>query len=344
MNTSAIRRGFGTIVLLFCVPLFLVAVLDATALSGIPRILCVSAWCGAGLVYLVIGMARLAGFLPDERIEVALSVCVVAQTLPACVAILATGDPGRFISIVIAVLAPAGLLTSWRAVVTNSGLVVGAFGAALVLHPGRGFGEQSQALFFTLVAVTLVAASRLYGLHQLRGLTLRLRDSAAIDQLTGLLNRRGLDEQLNALVADSGAESFAIGVLWVDLDGFKRLNDDRGHAEGDRVLQEAARRILELVRESDIVARVGGDEFVIVLPAVDPPHAEAVRHRLTTELKQSAPSGEPAWSASVGLAHGPCRDQADLHPLLRQADLDMYDLKQAKARIPLPAALTASRR
>ena len=93
----------------------------------------------------------------------------------------------------------------------------------------------------------------------------RTRHEADTDVLTGLANRRALERTLDAALARAGARSRSVGVVMLDLDGFKAINDTRGHAAGDAALREVAARLRRCVRERDLVARLGGDEFVIVL-------------------------------------------------------------------------------
>ena len=93
----------------------------------------------------------------------------------------------------------------------------------------------------------------------------RTRYEADTDPLTGLANRRALERTLEAALARAGARSRSVGLLMLDLDGFKAINDTHGHAAGDEALREVARRLRRCVRERDLVARLGGDEFVVVL-------------------------------------------------------------------------------
>jgi len=152
---------------------------------------------------------------------------------------------------------------------------------------------------------------------------------ATVDELTGLPNRTvGLD-RLDAAIARTERSGLAVGVLYVDLDGFKQVNDTFGHAIGDELIQDAANRMTECLRRSDTVARIGGDEFLVILPDLkDPGHTNLVAKKLVEAL--SAPfeidGNEIHVSCSVGIALG---SDASIAPseLMRNADVAMYTAK-----------------
>jgi diguanylate cyclase (GGDEF)-like protein len=152
---------------------------------------------------------------------------------------------------------------------------------------------------------------------------------AKYDDLTKLLNRASLYESLEAQIFAARHENDALAVLYFDLDFFKDINDRCGHAAGDAVLRHAARRILESIRCSDVAARIGGDEFVVLLPGVNS-RGDAER---TAELIGKAVSEsihvdgvELRVRPSTGIALFPTDGQyADA--LLKVADEDMYRTK-----------------
>jgi diguanylate cyclase (GGDEF)-like protein len=150
------------------------------------------------------------------------------------------------------------------------------------------------------------------------------------DALTGLPNRRCFLDRLEHGVALASRQSYKLALLFIDLDGFKRVNDDYGHALGDALLKGVAERAVSGVRQSDIVARLGGDEFVVLL--VDCPEREAVGHiaaNLIAALAKPFDFGGLAVNvgASIGIALYP--DQStDGETLLAQADSAMYEAKR----------------
>ncbi|MDR5897395.1 EAL domain-containing protein [Halomonas vilamensis] len=158
----------------------------------------------------------------------------------------------------------------------------------------------------------------------------RLAYHASHDSLTHLPNRSLFEERLIAEFNDSQRRGKQVAVLFVDLDDFKPINDNLGHAVGDKLLIDVAQRLLAAVRPQDTVARLGGDEFVILQPNIDDgTHVMGVVERMLPALAQSyCIEGQELYlTASIGIA----MSQPDtLHPqeLLQQADMAMYQAKQ----------------
>jgi diguanylate cyclase (GGDEF)-like protein/PAS domain S-box-containing protein len=155
----------------------------------------------------------------------------------------------------------------------------------------------------------------------------RIRHEADTDELTGLANRRAMQRMLDAALARAEPQGLAVGVLMIDLDGFKAVNDRLGHAAGDAALREVAARLRRSVRERDLVARTGGDEFVVVLADLAP--GERAAHDAAGRIRGAftAPlvlDGEQVrLQAAVGVARYP-EDGRDIERLLAAADREMY--------------------
>jgi diguanylate cyclase (GGDEF)-like protein len=157
------------------------------------------------------------------------------------------------------------------------------------------------------------------------------RRLARIDALTGLGNRRALDDALTAHAAGSSRAGSPLAIALVDLDGLKRINDRYGHLEGDRCLQEAARAMEQSVRGSDVCFRWGGDEFVVVLPATDREGGEGVLARMAADVGQiCAREGEPGLTLSYGVAQ--LEPGGSPEDLLAMADLALMEQKTEKRR------------
>ncbi|MGH8219243.1 MAG: putative bifunctional diguanylate cyclase/phosphodiesterase [Steroidobacteraceae bacterium] len=149
------------------------------------------------------------------------------------------------------------------------------------------------------------------------------------DQLTGLPNRLYLAHRLPGAIEEANKSRAMLAVLFLDLDRFKHINDSRGHATGDRLLKTVAERVRATVREGDIVVRMGGDEFIVVLQSVT---GVEVINEMATKINEalSAPvviDGRPlVTTVSIGVSLYP-RDGADMGELLRHSDTAMYQAK-----------------
>jgi diguanylate cyclase (GGDEF)-like protein len=149
--------------------------------------------------------------------------------------------------------------------------------------------------------------------------TEELRRQTLHDDLTGLANRVLLDDRLETALRSADRSGDPCSVLLMDLDGFKQINDTRGHAAGDVVLREVAARLTGALRAQDTVARIGGDEFAAVLPDTDTDGAVRAARRIIKELHVGA---------SIGIAVFP-HDGATAEELLAHADQAMYRAKEA---------------
>jgi diguanylate cyclase (GGDEF)-like protein len=206
-------------------------------------------------------------------------------------------------------------------IIAANGTVLGA--VCVLDHVPRRFGADDRAMLARLAGV----ARSLLDLHRRNEL---LRERAERDPLTGLLNRRGLeaklDQRLKAAINGEGC-----GLLYLDLDHFKQVNDSHGHATGDYLLEEIASRLRDAVRPGDSVARIGGDEFAIVLAhPVDQVIMELVAQKVlwacTVPVKLHGAMIRP--SLTVGGALAP-RDAIMPGDLLRKADRELYRAKRS---------------
>ena len=149
------------------------------------------------------------------------------------------------------------------------------------------------------------------------------------DPLTGVLNRRGFERDASKRLSDSDDDATG-ALLYIDLNDFKKVNDERGHEVGDQLLTIAAARLRKSLRSCDIIGRPGGDEFVALVPDVSTDTAEKLARRLTASLQKIYVIGSEQLkcAASIGLALYP-QNANTLTGLLREADQAMY---RAKAR------------
>lgn len=205
------------------------------------------------------------------------------------------------------------------------------------VYVGASFGPMVTRIYAAGLFVGLVAAFSAgdlvnpVGLAVLFGITFaltmeiltrastELRRQARTDPLTGLLNRNGLEIAARQSFAAAASRGRPVAVLHVDLDGFKEINDREGHREGDRILAELAESWSRVSRDSDLLARIGGDEFVAVLPDADAVAAARLRER----LREASPI---AWSGGIAIAE----PGEDIFSCVARADVELYEEKAGK--------------
>jgi diguanylate cyclase (GGDEF)-like protein len=198
------------------------------------------------------------------------------------------------------------------------------FGALAIYAPeARTFQEDEDAFLEGLGNILATAVEREHARNRLTWL-------AQFDALTGLPNRHRLGLCLEEAIANAAAGGRRAGVMFIDLDRFKSVNDMLGHSVGDELLAQAGARLQDCVGASDVVARLGGDEFAVVLPQLDAgSEAETIAQRIVEALSQPfLLQGQQLFvSASVGIAAYP-DDGIDAAALLKSADTAMYSAKQ----------------
>jgi len=158
----------------------------------------------------------------------------------------------------------------------------------------------------------------------------RLRHMADHDALTGLFNRRRFEEELDRHIALGRRYGMNGALLLLDLDDFKRVNDEFGHRAGDRVLTGVAVVLNHRLRESDVVARFGGDEFAVLMPVGGMPEATELAELLGAAINADVPTPAGPLTASVGIAL--FRDLSTADEVLSRADDAMYAEKRADGR------------
>ena len=192
--------------------------------------------------------------------------------------------------------------------------------------PSTGILEQGQVWAFGLLVTAAVFLTALFSAsqrHLLNEASFELdhaRTLASTDPLTGILNRVGFLELTSEMEVAGGGMLF-----FIDLDGFKQVNDTVGHAEGDRVLRSVAQIIRTQFRNVDVVSRFGGDEFIVYTPGLMDPDAEfEVAGRVVDAVEQA----DLGVTASIGSAYRPPYDITPIETLVRKADRAMYSAKE----------------
>ena len=179
----------------------------------------------------------------------------------------------------------------------------------------------NEAAYLTVVGVAIA------GLSQLRRTQSQLRLLATHDPLTTVLNARAFASQLAQELGRNRRYGRPLALIYLDLDDFKKVNDAHGHATGDAVLRLVADAMRSAVRQADVVRRLGGDEFGVLMPETDGTLAHAVATRLAGGIR-TVFRGTPSVTASIGVV-AVSGTEAGSDELLRKADQAMYEAKRA---------------
>ncbi|MEO0987035.1 MAG: EAL domain-containing protein [Cyanobacteria bacterium J06639_14] len=217
---------------------------------------------------------------------------------------------------------PHGMRCCWsEPIKDSSGKVLGAFGMYYD-YPALPNEEESN---------DLKSAARLAGIVMERDhAQKRIRELAYIDDLTGLANRANFYQNLEASIERSDRNTSRLGLLYIDLDDFKSVNDSLGHDAGDLLLQEIAKRLQTVTRTIDFVARLSGDEFCILVSDVNDDYTTArVAQRCLETISEPIDllTRKFTPACSIGIAHYP-DDGQDLSTLIKAADTSLYAAKE----------------
>jgi diguanylate cyclase (GGDEF)-like protein len=276
---------------------------------------------GWGAAPLALGAERMVRGNYRERLFCAWSVGWIAT---ASTIVVLDGGPDSPLALLFFIpVVFAGLSYPLRSVVA-----VGAVDVFALVGIGVATGVSQPALAFFATCLALVALLCAWEAldHE------RQRDALArvsrADSLTGCLNRRGFEERLEAELDASRRSGRRTGVVMMDLDDFKQVNDTRGHAAGDELLRWTVARATEVLRPMDALGRLGGDEFAIAIPGAGPAEAADVAQRLRDAVSQRV-------ALSTGIAAYPDHG-SEREAVLRHADHDLYAAKHGRDPDPGP--------
>jgi len=274
-------------------------------------------FAAAAALALLVGWVRYGG--GGEGVGLAMAAVTTAATSALVTSLGAEGIAWSFP----AVIATFSVTSRPRAV------LVSAAGIAYVAYAMHTKSTADVAITYFL-SLTLVGIITWVALAHFEQLQARLEILASVDPLTGAENRRALNEWMQ--LEDQHQAGSAIAII--DLDHFKSINDTHGHAAGDRVLIETAGLIRALMKPSDRLFRVGGEEFLVVMPGVGRHDAQGLADLILTAIPQKVRTRNASVTASIGLAHS--REGEATADWVARADKALYSAKgQGRNRVQI---------
>jgi diguanylate cyclase (GGDEF)-like protein len=290
-------------------------------LIGIPWI---GAWTLIPLALSVLGYAllrpRIAG---SERPEYLVAATVVnAQVLIGIGIALSGGPDSPTIAMLLLPIVTLPARFSPRGVYAGLGVTVAVLLLSTVAIDPVGFADDP-----TYVLIGLASCAGLAGFAEtLMRAEMQQRSDAVLDPLTGLLNRKALAGRFEEIAQQAALTGAPICLIAGDLDHFKRVNDEHGHACGDAVLKDTAYLLRKCLRSFELVYRLGGEEFLIVLPGVSVAEGAAIAERVRESVEEARPGGLPV-TISLGVAGA--AGEVEFEPLFRAADEALYEAKRS---------------
>jgi diguanylate cyclase (GGDEF)-like protein len=210
------------------------------------------------------------------------------------------------------------------------GVIAGVtIASALVLAVGFGIDtglvvHSPELVIAPLALILCVAVLSTPLMHS----DIQHRSDAVIDQLTGMLNRKALAARTHELAQQSQVTGEPVGLIVADVDHFKRVNDTHGHAAGDIVLKEVAYVLRKQLRAFDLAYRLGGEEFLILVPGSDLEHTAELAERLRAAIAANLISGGLSVTMSLGVAGSSRDERFDYGPVFASADAALYRAKR----------------
>lgn len=259
----------------------------------------------------------------SDRPEVAVLVGILLATVAVGVGIAGSGGPASpILPLMIAPVLGSAAVLGARGASLTLGVSAAAVVLATVAVDPSAFAARPA---LTLMSLTALFLSGLMAAGLLRA-EVRHRESAVLDPLTGLLNRLSLPDRFAEIRQQAILNSGTVAVVLCDLDRFKSINDAHGHQVGDAVLRDAAYEMRRSLRSFELMYRVGGEEFLVVLPGASLDEATAIAERMRAAVARQPLGGiEVTVSAGVSGAKGAA---IDLKRLIDEADAGLYEAKR----------------
>ena len=287
-----------------------------------------------GLFYTVLAGVVVAGGLfwladsklnSSDRPEYLMFAAWAGSELAIAVCVAVTGGPDSpgvaWLAIPVVTLSAR---FSMRGVLLGIGLALGLLVASTVgVDPAGAWAAPELVVGPAIVIVSVALLST-----ALMRSDLQHRDEASVDQLTGMLNRKALADRSAELAEQSALTGQPVGMIVADIDRFKRINDSLGHATGDAVLKDAAYRLRKRMRAFDLAYRIGGEEFLILLPGAGPEEAAELAEQLRETVEDEALGGI-GLTMSFGVAASAGGEKFDHARVFAAADAALYRAKNS---------------
>lgn len=227
-------------------------------------------------------------------------------------------------------------LKNCNTITTLTGIMIfiSTAGLAALLAAGRRNTYNSYIIHICLLFMLILACTiQHFAMQTLKKQISRLMEHSSTDKLTELYNRNYLDLFLEKQIETSSKSKTPVSIIMVDLDHFKEINDNYGHVVGDHVLTIFAGVVLKCVRKTDIIARYGGDEFIVVLPDTDTETAESIAERIRRDVESEPipPVNSKlinSVSCSVGVSTYPVHCDSKRN-LIQTSDIALYEAKRS---------------
>lgn len=274
----------------------------------------------AGVVDLTIMLAITAGmvyaWLTGDTVRTGLAMAIVSSAGAVAVGAV-VGEPGLFW------LFPC-LVTSFFLTESRYAILINLTAVAALMIHGVAFSSTIQMLSFSATAVVVSCCAYVFAFRN-ENQRERLEHLATIDPLTGVKNRRSMDEELAMATASAARTGISYALVLLDIDHFKKINDEHGHSVGDHVLTEMVALIEQNIRKADQMFRFGGEEFVLLMSGVDETGLKAVMHNLQHIMHRFLKHPGGQVTASFGVALLKTGESPD--EWLARADDALYEAK-----------------
>jgi diguanylate cyclase (GGDEF)-like protein len=290
-------------------------------LVGIPWI---GAWTLIPLAVSVLGYALLRPRIAtSERPEYVVGATVInAQVLIGIGVALSGGPHSPTIGMLLLPIVTLPARFSPKGVWVGLGITVAVLLLATVALDPAGFADDPTYVIIGLASCAGLAAFA----ETLMRAEMQQRSDAVLDPLTGLLNRKALGARFEEIAQQAVLTGQPVCLVACDLDHFKHVNDEHGHARGDAVLKDTAYLLRKSLRSFELVYRLGGEEFLIMLPGVSVDEGRVIAERVRAGVEEARPGGLPV-TVSLGLASATA-DGIAFEPLFTAADAALYEAKR----------------